>query len=304
MSLVLVFLFVLPSVLVGLWVGYYIAQQMATHQEQEVAEREREATLKALLQVLQNTERLTTDVGSRNQELAQVGRRVEDLQVSGELEDVQQEVLRQIALVIQSNKQLENDLVYARFQLEEQAEELDRTRAEARTDALSGAYNRKAFDETVQYLLSGLKRGGDAFTLVLCDVDRFKWINDTHGHAAGDKMVANVGAMLTESVRSDDYVARYGGDEFAILLRSSHLEGVKRTAHRIRTTVARQTFSVGPDGELVSVTLSMGLAVARREDSVDSLIERADRALYESKHQGRNQLHAVAEQGELVKVEV
>lgn len=299
----LVVLWVLPSVLVGLWVGYYIAQQMAASAQQEGAEIERESTLKALLQLLQNTERLSTDVDSRNQELAQVGRRVEDLNVSGELEDVQQEVLRQIALVIHSNKQLENDLVYARFQLEEQAEELDRTRAEARTDALSGAYNRKAFDETLNFLLSGLKRGGEGFTLVLCDVDRFKWINDTHGHAAGDKMVSNVGALLQESVRSDDYVARYGGDEFAILLRMGDAAAAARIAHRIRTTIARQNYSVGPGGEMVSVTLSMGLAVAIKSDTVETILERADRALYESKHQGRNQLHAVADEGELVKVE-
>jgi diguanylate cyclase len=290
-------------VLVGLMVGYYIAQSALANRDQEVAHKEREATLSALLKVLENTERLSSDVDTRNEELAKVGQKVEDLDVTGEFADVQHEVLEQISKVIQMNKQLESDLSCARYQLEEQAQELDHARKEARTDALSGTFNRKAFDETLAYLLKQNKRDNDSFSLVLCDIDRFKWINDTHGHAAGDKVVSVVGETLQDCVRGDDYVARYGGDEFAIILRHATAENCTKVAQRIRERVAHMNFDAGLSGERCAVTLSMGLATAAAADTSESLLERADRALYESKHQGRNQLHAWQGEKELVKVE-
>jgi diguanylate cyclase len=300
--LLLVLLWVLPSVLVGLVIGYYMAYTAAAARDQEVAHKEREATLSALLKVLENTEKLSSDVDTRNEELAKVGQKVEDLDVTGEFADVQHEVLEQIAKVIHMNKQLESDLSCARYQLEEQAQELDHARKEARTDALSGTFNRKAFDETLEYLLSKMRRDNDSFSLVLCDIDRFKWVNDTHGHAAGDKVVSVVGETLKDSVRGDDYVARYGGDEFAILLRHATGEQCALVAQRICERIARMNFDAGTTGERCAVTLSMGLATAQQGESSQSLLERADRALYESKHQGRNQLHAWKAEGELVKV--
>lgn len=301
--LFLVALWVLPSVLLGVWVGHYMAMSLAASKEQETAQKERQQVLQTLLELLKNNEKMAADVGNRNTELEQVGRKVGDMPTAEGFEDVQQEVLQQIALVIQMNKRLEVDLVCAKYQIEEQAQELDRTRLEARTDPLSGTYNRKAFDEAMTYLLSNFKRENDAFALVMCDVDRFKWINDTHGHAAGDKVVCHLGEILKLAVRGEDYVSRFGGDEFALLLRHADLPAASAVASRVRTAVERRNFDAGPDGNRIAVTLSMGLAVAQEGDTPEALIERADRALYESKHQGRNQLHSFAATGELVKVE-
>lgn len=301
--LFLVVLWVLPSVLVGVWVGHHIATSLAASKEQETAQQERQSMLQTLLELLKYNEKMAADVGSRNTALAQVGRKVEELPAADGFESVQHEVLQQIALVIQMNKRLEDDLVCAKYQIEEQAEELDRTRLEARTDPLSGTYNRKAFDEAMTYLLSNFKREKDGFALVMCDVDRFKWINDTHGHAAGDKVVCNLGEILKLAVRGEDYVARFGGDEFALLLRHADIAAAAAVANRVRQSVERRNFDAGTDGNRIAVTLSMGLAVAQEGDTISALVERADRALYESKHQGRNQLHSCAPTGELQKVE-
>ena len=196
---------------------------------------------------------------------------------------------------------LEDDLVCARYTLEEQAQELDRTRRQARMDSLSGVANRMSFDETLSYWLSSSKRQDVGFTLVLTDVDHFKWINDTHGHAAGDRVVTHIGNVLRELLRDSDYVARIGGDEFALLLAQDDPDMAATIAERIRAAVSNQNFNVGRNGERVAVAFSMGVAISREDDSCESLLKRADEALYQSKQSGGNCLRWAQEDSTPVK---
>ncbi len=283
MSLLYVLLFSVATVVLSLTVGYLYGRQRSKD--------ERAATMNALLVLLKKTEELTDDVDNRNAELEDVGRSVEELQVSGEMADIQQALLRQIAIVIHSNKKLEDDLVCAHYAMEEQAQELDRTRRAARTDPLSGISNRMCFDETLTYWMSSSKRQDKRFTLVLADIDHFKWINDTHGHVAGDRVLTHIGNALQECVRDSDYVARIGGDEFALLFAQDDPTMAGEIAERVRASVSAQNFNVGPNGEGVAVAFSMGVAISRDVDSSESLIERADQALYQAKQSGRNCLH-------------
>ena len=204
--------------------------------------------------------------------------------------EVQEALLAQIATVIQSNKKLEDDLICAHYTLEKQAQELDRTRRVARTDQLSGIANRRSFDETLSYWLSSSNRKNKHFTLVLCDVDHFKWINDTHGHLAGDRVVTRIGEVLRDQVRGSDFVARIGGDEFALLLAQDNPEIAGEIADRIRSAISARTFDVGHDNERLAVTFSMGVAISVEGDSAETLLHRADQALYTSKQSGRNRL--------------
>ena len=282
--------FVIPSVLIGVYIGFSLGCQHEASKPTEQNTEERSAVLKALVKMLDSTERLAGDVDTHNTELAEVGREVGGLQVAGELEDVQQVIVSKISAVIQSNKRLEDDLVCTRYQLETQAQELDRTRIEARVDALSGVANRKAFDETLQYSLSNFHRQQEPFALLLLDVDHFKWINDTHGHASGDLVVQNLADFLKSLVRAGDFVARFGGDEFAILFRKMSGEIAATVADRIRLAIARHNFAVGAGGERIAVTCSMGLAAVNSGDTAESIFVRADEAMYRSKRGGRNQL--------------
>ena len=284
-----IFIWVLASVVASLAAGYFIGR-MTTHSDQERrACRERENSLRALIEVLRSVQELSTDVDHRNSEMAEVRRHVDDIHVTGEMEVIRQEILGQIKTILDSNQKLEEDLTFARCRMEEQAEELDRTRREAHTDSLSGVANRKAFDEKLKLLFGYHRRDGIPFALMLADLDRFKWINDSYGHQAGDRVISQLGRLLAQLVREGDFVARFGGDEFAVLLPRCDVETAVKVANRIRTETTRANFGVARS-EQTAITVSVGLALARQGDTSESLFIRADEALYASKKAGRNQV--------------
>lgn len=289
-------LWVLSSLVVGAGLGLYFRRRAAATAEatSPQAEQERQATLRSLAEVLNSVERLTSEVGSHDTEIREVGRHVGELKVTGELGTIQQAILGHIGSVLHSNQKLADELVVAKYQMDHQAQELDRTRREARIDALSGVGNRKAFDETLQWLVTTWKRDREPFVLILADVDRFKWVNDTHGHQIGDKVLIQLGGLLKLCVRGGDIVTRYGGDEFAILLPRTELAAGNQVAARLRLQIWRSSFQMGERGEQGVISLSVGVAATKEGDTVESLVGRADKALYKAKESGRNRVYCLA----------
>ena len=168
-------------------------------------------------------------------------------------------------------------------------EEVDR---KARIDALTGLSNRRHFEEQLQRIIAETDRFGGCGSLVLVDIDHFKTVNDTYGHQAGDQVLRQVARALVEGVRTVDVCARYGGEELAVLLPQTGLDGARDLAERLRRSIADRTIRVG--GEEIRVTASFG--VASYPDPVkvkDSLFPAADRALYAAKHDGRNCVRSV-----------
>ena len=148
--------------------------------------------------------------------------------------------------------------------------------------------NRKAFDEKLHLLLDDWRREGRPFVLLLLDLDYFKRINDSHGHLAGDRVLESVGALLRQSVREGDVVGRFGGDEFAILFPRTEASLAVELAESVRTRLADKTSRVAVRSGQVSVSASVGVAVPRQGDTDETIIRRADEALYRSKNRGRN----------------
>jgi len=289
-TLLTVLPWVLASVVVGVGIGFYLGKTASPHHPRPEQQREA-ATLNVLTSVLAAAEQLNQDVGTHNTEIQAVERHLTGMKVDGMMRQIQQTLLAEISSVMDANKQLEDDLTYARLRMEEQAQELDRTRREARTDQLSGVANRKGFDEKLQMMLGAWKRQGKRFVLALADVDHFKWINDTHGHAAGDQVVSNVGTFLRGCLREDDFVARFGGDEFALIFGNLDLDDGSAVAERIRATVAKKNFGLRVGEEQAAVTFSIGTAAVWEGATAETLLEHADQALYRAKDSGRNKVY-------------
>src|SRR3569623_1378285 len=293
-ALTQIFIWVLASVIASLVAGFYIGRATSHSEQEKLAQQERSKALKALMDVLTSVQQLSSDVDHRNSEMHEVQRQVGDIHVSGDLEQIRLELLGQVVAVLESNQKLEEDLVFARCRMEEQAEELDRTRREAHTDALSGVANRKAFDDKLKLLLGYHRRLGTPFSLILADLDHFKWINDTYGHQAGDRVIHQLGPLLSNQVREGDFVSRFGGDEFALLLANCD----QSTAHKIAQRICVETTGINfgaPSSEQTAITLSLGLAAVELGDTPETLFRRADEALYASKKGGRNQVRCHAD---------
>lgn len=175
-----------------------------------------------------------------------------------------------------------------------QVRDAESTLAEqARRDVLTGLANRRAFEEALTAAFARLRRMNDPVVVVMVDVDYFKKINDTHGHAAGDAVLAAVGRTLAATIREVDAAFRVGGEEFAILLSGAGPEGALIAAERQREAIAANRISAG-DAAL-AVTASFGVAVATDpRSSSDALLHAADGALYAAKAGGRNRVVVAA----------
>jgi diguanylate cyclase (GGDEF)-like protein len=160
-------------------------------------------------------------------------------------------------------------------------------------DRLTGLYNFAFFSDALRRETERVTRYGGVVSLVLFDLDSFKSFNDTHGHEAGNRLLAEVGRVVEGSRRSADVAARFGGEEFALLVPGDAGAAVE-AAERIRLAIARIIVPVG-HGQHDGRTTSAGVATYKPGDTPDTLIEAADRALYLSKHRGRNRVSVSGE---------
>jgi diguanylate cyclase len=168
----------------------------------------------------------------------------------------------------------------------EMSRRAERFQAAAMKDELTDLYNRKAFDGRMEEALEAFNQGGAPFALILFDVDRFKEINDTFGHVAGDKVLQKVGECLRETFRKDDFIARYGGDEFVVLIEELSRDLARDKILAFLKNLQRLRFTSHARGD-ISVGVSPGIAMAKKGDTPEALLERADQAMYEVKRRRR-----------------
>ncbi|MDA8431943.1 MAG: sensor domain-containing diguanylate cyclase [Nitrospiraceae bacterium] len=158
------------------------------------------------------------------------------------------------------------------------------------TDVLTGLLNRRALIDRLEYEIERVQRYGSELSLILCDIDRFKEINDSFGHAEGDRALRIVSEILKCAMRKSDIVGRYGGDEFMIVLPGTSTKGAEDFAERLRHAVEHTGFQT-ISGKSVMMSLSLGvtgLDLHERGAGHDALVRRADAALYNAKNKGRN----------------
>jgi diguanylate cyclase (GGDEF)-like protein len=160
----------------------------------------------------------------------------------------------------------------------------------ANRDFLTGIWSRRAFFELAERELLLTRRTGRPLSLLLFDVDRFKSINDTHGHAAGDRVLVDITLRADAAIRNIDYFARVGGEEFAVLLPETACAAALMVAERLRATLEKPATPDNAKGEsgVAAYTVSVGIATLRGAESFHELMRRADAALYQAKASGRN----------------
>ena len=159
----------------------------------------------------------------------------------------------------------------------------------ARTDSLTGLANRRHFFERAEDELERSRRYATPVAVLMLDLDRFKAVNDTHGHRTGDLVLRNLATVLSRELRAVDTAGRVGGEEFAVLLPQTDLAEARQTAERLRLAVAASP-TPRPEGRPVPVTISVGVASSLGDLNLDTLVNHADEALYEAKREGRDRV--------------
>jgi diguanylate cyclase (GGDEF)-like protein len=158
-------------------------------------------------------------------------------------------------------------------------------------DPLTGCFNRLTFNERLPNEMARAKRYGRPLSVIFCDADKFKSINDTHGHLVGDRVLAILGSCLRQELRAEvDWVARYGGEEFVLVLPETPLMSALEIAERLRQRVEQDVTLRLADGRQLHVTASFGVAQQQEQEAMESLLHRADEWLYVAKNEGRNQV--------------
>ncbi len=208
----------------------------------------------------------------------------EVVQLSQSMQSMTQSLLQREHELQTLNQTLEQQVQQRTAALEAANRQLEQL---ATRDALTGLYNRRSFDEKLKDCVHTSKRSGRSFALLVLDADHFKRINDTHGHGTGDAVLKQLAGLLTEHMRSTDFVARYGGEEFVVLLPDTHhAQEATTVAEKVRVAVEQALFPIVGH---ITVSIGIGLWDPGSPGSKD-LFHKADEALYQAKSSGRNRV--------------
>jgi diguanylate cyclase len=246
-------------------------------------EKKAELILKESTQTLQSS---LAFLEKHDQKISRIEDSVKE-KSSDRLEHLIEDLTDEIRELRKENRTLSTELRYATQKLSTLQEKLAIHIEQASLDFLTQVLTRSAFERILNAKLETLKHTGKPFCLIMLDPDNFKQINDKYGHLAGDQVLRSIAFTLKESVREEDAVARYGGDEFAVLI-SLPLNEALKVAKRIKANVEKLVI-IWEDME-IKVTVSMGIAEAKPTDNILSLIHRADKALYVAKREGKNRI--------------
>jgi diguanylate cyclase len=193
--------------------------------------------------------------------------------------------------MMMSNQHLLRDLNESRDEITSLKKQLTEMKKQVKTDSLTALANRKAFFE----LIGDMETNGEFLqgrhSLLMLDIDHFKKVNDTFGHLFGDKVIKAVAMVLKKNTKGKDVAARFGGEEFIVLLPDTGIEGARVVAENIRGTIEGASIINPNNKQIVSkVTISIGMTEFFEADDIESVIVRADKALYAAKENGRNQV--------------
>jgi len=208
--------------------------------------------------------------------------------LSIEQKDMDNLFREEVASLMIKNKTLEAQARETEKKIRKQTQIIADLRSKLRIDALTGLLNRRAFETDLKKEMAKIRRYDYPMSLVMCDIDHFKNINDNFGHSVGDKVLQKVSEVFKKSIRETDSAYRYGGEEFMLMLPHTKVKEAFSLAERIRHKIEVFRFLVGSQSPSIKITISSGLIQVKPSEDIDEIVTRVDKALYEAKRQGRN----------------
>lgn len=276
-----------PEVLDKLYLDYLAESNVHAVQDMAASAKKILAEMVATVATFTGATQNASEGMSKQLEQLNEGELTED-----KLRQMAQTVINSAKTIKGSSDAVQEKLVVAQQEVSSLRENLTRATEESERDFLTGCYNRKAFDKRLAAAIEDSASASAPLTLLMLDIDHFKKFNDSYGHQIGDEVLKIVVKSLTDSVKGMDIVARFGGEEFAVILPKTPMAGGLIVAEGIRTMIASKEVKRRSTGENYGrITVSIGVASLHHgKDSMDTLIARADAALYRSKNSGRNRV--------------
>ena len=256
---------------------------------------ERESEFGELIQYLRDSvNRLAGESETFTAELSRTSERMERLNDIEDIRELKKLISNEVQLLKRTidEKREREEASYSRLskRMELLQQSLDQTREEAALDGLTGIPNRRTFDRTLAKWIADKKSSGGRFVLALLDLDNFKAINDTRGHQVGDRVLLCAARFFSKQIRQDDFLARFGGEEFVLLVGGLNADQAHSKFTDMLERLAATTYDYEIAGGVASIsfTSSCGLAECVQDEPADVLLRRADEALYQAKKNGKN----------------
>jgi diguanylate cyclase len=219
---------------------------------------------------------------------------LQDVDGGDQVHQIVSDLVSETKRMAEQNQSVNKRLEQSNQEIAELQQRITAARREAMCDALTGLNNRRAFDELLRKGADDAEKNRTPMSLLMLDIDHFKSLNDTHGHQLGDEVLRLVARCLTDCTKGRDTASRYGGEEFAIILPETDIEGALAVAEQVRETVNSKRIVRKSTGEsLGAVSLSGGAAQYMDGESLEELIERADPGLYKAKNEGRKRIAVI-----------
>lgn len=263
--------------------------QYVCHNTEAVNENLHAEIINTLTSVLGSFVDLAGRTAQSNSSLQTHMEKLEAVSEPAEILQLASEIIRETSTFIDATQTFEESLRDTASEIDQLKSDLDKARQQAFNDALTGLMNRRGFDNSLEKTIHDAREKNTPLCLLLIDIDHFKKVNDTHGHLVGDKVLRGLSKLLVNKMRGNDFLSRYGGEEFAVILPNTPITGAFTVAENLRKSAQKlRLTNVKTGSKLTEITISIGATCYRKGEGIEDFISRCDKALYRAKNRGRN----------------